>query len=390
MGANILVLGGGPGGVTAATRLRALLGAEHQITLVAKDKRHNLGHSKVGVMLGTKRPADIVRDLNDLAKRNIQFRQAEVTAIDPRARSIRLGDEEVRADYLVISLGATLEPQRIPGLDVHKEGGDPLPIHTPYSLDGAIATGAFLDTFDGGELLIIIAGTPYQCPPAPYEIGMMLHWLFKWRDHRVRVRMHLFTPEARALPTLPDAGSERMQAMLQEVGIAFHPGHAIKDIDTTRKYVNFENGAAYKFHFLLLIPPHAAPPVVRDAFGCEGGWIKVQQRTLATDFERVYAIGDCTSIPTSGPKPLPKSAVFAAAAGTTVAENIAAEVTGKQPEARFDASGLCYVQTSWRDAGAVAGDFFADGGPAVQLLEPTPHLLAAANWWERGWLQRVF
>ena len=61
---QILVLGGGVGGVVAANVLRKKLGKEHEITLVDSRSEHRFQASYPWLMMGWREPHQIVRKLN--------------------------------------------------------------------------------------------------------------------------------------------------------------------------------------------------------------------------------------------------------------------------------------------------------------------------------------
>jgi len=81
-GKTVVVLGGGVGGVVAATRLRRLLGREHRIVLVDRSPWHTFAPSFISVMLGQRNRARISRDLRLLTRKGIEVVQGEITRID--------------------------------------------------------------------------------------------------------------------------------------------------------------------------------------------------------------------------------------------------------------------------------------------------------------------
>lgn len=70
------------------------------------------------------------------------------------------------ADFLVISLGAQLDPQSVPGLP---EAG-----HNFYTLAGAEGLWDDLQGFRAGRLVVLTAAPAYKCPAASYEAAMLL------------------------------------------------------------------------------------------------------------------------------------------------------------------------------------------------------------------------
>ena len=97
--------------------------------------------------------------------------EAEVTAIDPRARRVETSSGGYDYDYLVVSLGAELRrSERVAGLEA------------PWELDDALAVRERLADFDGGRVVVGVESWPYRCPPAPFEAAMMLRYLAEQRD----------------------------------------------------------------------------------------------------------------------------------------------------------------------------------------------------------------
>ena len=82
--------------------------------------------------------------------------------------------------------------------------------------------------------------------------------------------------------------------------------------------------------------PLAGTPIVAPS-----GWIEPDRATLRTGVDRVYAVGDCTVIPTARAQ-LPHAGVFAAAQGEVAAANMVADLRGGA-EARFDGHGFCFT-----------------------------------------------
>src|SRR3990170_348602 len=115
-GKNILILGGGVGGLVAANELRRHLPGEHRIVLVERNAQHAFAASFLWLMTGDRKPAQITRPVRQLVRPGVELMQAEARGIDVRARSVETGEGAVTYDYLVVALGAELAPEGIPGL----------------------------------------------------------------------------------------------------------------------------------------------------------------------------------------------------------------------------------------------------------------------------------
>ena len=136
VGTTTVVLGGGVGGLVTASELRHRLGSEHRVVLVDRAGQHVFWPSLLWLQVELREPRNFVRDLGALEKKGIEVVRGEVRALDPGRRSVQVDGRTLQADYLVVSLGAQLAPEHIPGL----AGAGPL----LYTLEGATATGSSL------------------------------------------------------------------------------------------------------------------------------------------------------------------------------------------------------------------------------------------------------
>lgn len=369
-GTTVAVLGGGVGGLVASNELRRLLPPEHRVVLVEKHLQHAFAPSFLWVMVGDRRPEQVVRDLRTLINPGVEVIQAEVVGIDPGAQRVETTQQPISYDYLVIALGAEYAPETIPGLEPTS--------HTFYTWAGAATLSRALRAFPdaGGTVAVVVTALPYKCPGAPHEGAMLIADYFRRRGRGGKVRVHLYTPEPQPMPVAGPALGEAVKEMLQRRGVAFHPLHKLTAVDGPAKELIFDGGKRVEFDFLVAIPPHRSPSVARDAeLTNEAGWVPVDRSTLRTRYQNVYAIGDVTTIPLPGrwkpdiPLLLPKAGVFAHAQAQVVARRIAAEVTRAPATAPFDGNGYCMLEAGETMAGFAFGNFFATPAPQVELRQ---------------------
>ena len=112
---KIVILGGGSGGVVAATNLGRKLGDKHDVILVDKRADHIFMPAFLFVMVGERQPRDITRSLSQLEKRSVKFVQSEVLGIDPKRQQVELQNQKLDYDYLIVSLGMQVRPDLVPG-----------------------------------------------------------------------------------------------------------------------------------------------------------------------------------------------------------------------------------------------------------------------------------
>lgn len=360
---RVLVLGGGFGGIAAAIALRRQLDAADEVVLVDRRTtfvmglRKNWGLLEAGAMAAGERPLD------RLSAKGVQVVNGSVDAIHPAERAVEVDGRRLDADALIVALGAERDPDRIPGFREHA--------FDVYDANATDRNRAAIERFTGGRLVIGIFGAPYPCPPAPFELALLLQERLRVRG--VAAELEVFSPLPLSLPILGPIGCGSFESRLDVAGIGFVRNQQARAVASGE----VEFGDDHRpFDLLLGVPPHRLPSAVM-ASGLTGGgpWVKVDPRTLETSFADVYAIGDVTAIPLANGQMLPKAGAFAHAEGEVVAARIAARFAGAQPTVTFAGEGACFLETGGGMAAMVTGSFLADPprGPADRSVARAPH-----------------
>ncbi len=382
-GKTVLILGGGIGGHVAANILRKQIARDHRVILVDRRREFVFSPSLLWLMVGGRNLKQISRPLDLLQRRGIEVIQADVKKIDPATRTVGADEQSLAYDYLILSLGADLAPEAVPGL--REEA------HLFYEPSGAERLWEAVQSFSSGRVVILIAATPFKCPAAPYEAAMLLSDYFKKHDLQGKVELSIYTPEPLPMPVAGPMLGNAVRQMVEEQGIGFHPQMKVSSVDAKAKEVIFENGQRVPYDLLIAIPPHRASQVAKDSELLSGAeWIPVDARTLKTRYDGVYAIGDITTIMLPVGKPLPKAGVFAHYQAEAVAKNIAAELEGSRPSHTFNGRGYCFLEMGKGRAGFASGDFYATPEPQVKLRMPGYHWHWGKVLFERWWLAHWF
>jgi sulfide:quinone oxidoreductase len=385
---RILILGGGIGGQVVANELRRLLPHEHHVTVIERNIRHEFAPSFLWVMTGDRRPEQVTRDLRRLLRPGVEVIEGNIRAIDVANRRVQLDRDALAYDYLVVALGAELAPEAIPGLADAAM--------TFYTLEGATRLRPALEALNSGDVAVVVSAVPYKCPGAPHEAAMLIGDFFRRHGRGEKVSVHLYTPEPQPMPVAGPALGDAVLQMLQQRGVSFHASHKLSAVTGQSRVLHFDGRAPVDYDLLVAIPPHRPPAVVREAgLSNESGWIPVDRQTLATAHERVFAIGDVTSVQIPGRwKPdvslmLPKAGVFAHAQGRVVAQRIAADVRGGSATATFCGDGFCMLEAGEDLAGVAFGDFFHQPSPDVHVksIGKAWHLgkVLFEKWWLTPW-----
>jgi sulfide:quinone oxidoreductase len=380
MGKKIVILGGGSGGLVVANKLSNSLAKDNEIVLVDKEKNHLFNPSLLWVMVGWRSQQQIQKPLTLLERKGIRFINAEVSKIDFENKIVVTSEEELNIDYLVISLGASTFPDRSKGF---QEAA-----YNLYDLSGAVRIREAIENFEKGKIVILVASKPYKCPAAPYEAALLLSAFFKKK--RRNVEIEVVTPETLPMGVAGKEVGNMVISLLQSGGIRFVPQYQSDRIDPSKREIHFQDGEKVSYDMLIGIPPHGLPKVLSGSpiLG-ESGWVKVNPRTLETDLENVYALGDVTAIPLPVGLPLPKAGVFAHFQADAVAHHIAAGIKGVSSKKEFDGKGSCFIELGDGRAGYASGNFYTDPKPMVKLKKPSRfrhwEKVRFEKWWLRKW-----
>lgn len=312
---RIVILGGGCGGLVAATHLGRKLGKQHDVILIDRRPDHVFMPAFLFIMLGQRQPRDISRSLSHLQKRNVSIIQSEVLDIDPSRQEVAVQNQKINYDYLIVSLGLQTRPDLVPGFAEAS-------LH-PWEMETAIRLRDTLSSFRGGRVVVGVPLGPYRCPPAPYEAQWMLDGYFRERGIRDRVQIEYFTRDAEPTGEAHDP-VVWMDAESKRRNIKQNYEFVVRSIDPEKKVVRGLYNCDLSYDLLVMVPPHRPAQVLLDCglADAETG-IRVDYDTLQTKWDNVYAIGDCADMPAS------KAGGIAHQEADTLAHNLTVEITGK-------------------------------------------------------------
>ena len=281
------------------------------------------------------------------------------------------------ADFMVVALGADLDPAATPGL---VEGGNEF-----YTVSGAFAVRDAISRFERGPAIIGVTGKSFKCPPAPSETALLLHDYLTARGRREATEITLVMPFGTPVPPSPET-SQAILSAFAERGIRFIKDNLVRALDPGRKVAVLSDGTEMPYGLFLGVPVHCVPAVVvesglaADAYG----WVPVNKKTLETAFQGVYAIGDVNGVGT------PKAGVFAENAGRVVAASIIAQLRGGPPAEDYRGVGSCYIEFGNEQVGRVDVEFLKDPKPTGSFQQPSDALRVEKALFGSSRVQRWF
>jgi len=322
--ARVLILGGGFGGVVAAERLAEQLGDEHQITLVSRSRQFVFYPALVRLAFGKVEPADVSFDLRQtMLNRRINFIEAEVAHIDPFERSVIIAHGQVEGklpyDYLVFALGRRLATERIMGFYEHA--------YHLLNVDKAISFGkAVKQLHEGKAVFGQCSGA--RLPVPVYESAFALARRLHEKGERERVRITVVSPTTLDLELRDVNAAAAIKKALDAHQIEFLPNLQIESLMQDSAITR--TGESIDFNLLMLVPPFRGSSAASYlGITNEEGYINVDSTMRVAGAERIYAVGDCTNF--DGPK----MGHMAVRQAEVAAANLAAEIDGHAPVARY-------------------------------------------------------
>ena len=374
---NIVILGGGFGGLAAANELRENLPQDIRITIIDRKDWFMMDLVKLWMINGTREFELSKKPLEGVTKKGIEFVNEDILKIDPIGKLVRTKYRQLHYDYLIIALGVELAPEKIPGL---KENGFIL-----YDINDVPKIRDTLRQMKSGKIVIAITGLPYKCPPAPFEAALLIRSILEEAETSDFIQIDFYSPTPITLPAGGAQVSEEILQILKSKKIEFYGNHKTVAVEPNK--IKFEN-AETSFDVLIAVPPHKAPSVtIESGFADIGKFVEVD-KTCKTKYEHVYAIGDVNQIMVTDKIAVPKAGIFAEAEGITVAKNIIAQIMNELEHAVFDGKGGCFLETGKGTAGYLQVDMFATPDPLTQLKSPSAEYFSEKEKFEQDRLKK--
>ena len=376
-GKKILVLGGGFGGASAARTARALLPAEHEVTLVDRNRVTHLSGMNPLLVVGERDVRKTGRSLGQLANRGIKFVEAGINRVDTADQVVQTSSGTFEYDYLVVALGADYDWDAVPGARA---------AYSFYNLETARRLRRRLSRFKRGKIAFLVARPPYKCPPAPLETAMILNWHFRRLGIRHDVELMVAIPEPGPLGVAGPDASKSVRAELDRRGVELRTQAGVTEVSANGREAQLADGSSVQADVIATVPVHVVPQVVREAGLTDGKpWTPVNNDTLETSTGDVFAIGDVNVVPFGDGFAVPKAGVFASAQGEKVGEIIASRVLGTDPPGRYEGHGGCFLAVSGTQSSLISGEFLAPGGADISLSAATASGMRGKERFERDW-----
>jgi len=333
---RVLVIGGGPGGATAAKYIAKDSKGAIDVTLIEPSKQFvTCFHSNL-YLGGFKDMKSITFGYGALKDHGVKVVHQRVMMIDREKKQVILDDNSHMAyDRLIVSPGIDLKYDSVPGWGEEHEEKMP---HAWKAGKQTEILRARLDAVpDGGTIVMLAPPNPYRCPPGPYErVSMMAHRLKAAGKTKSKIII-LDPKESFSKQGLFQEGWEKIYpGMVEWLGPKIHDGVKSVDVKSSTIVTGFET---YKNVALVnVIPAQMAGKIARDAgLTNASGFCPINPENMqSANDPSIYILGDACIA-----GDMPKSAFAANSQAKIAAMFIRGELIGART---FPAR---YANTCW-------------------------------------------
>ena len=344
---NVLILGGGFGGLTAARRLERKLAPNSATVTLVSDVNFMLYTPLLpGAAAGTLEPRHVVVPLREQLH-HTRLYLGEVTGADPDRRVVSVrnaneGHEDLPYDQLIVALGSTSRTLPIPGLAEHALGFKTL--SEAIALRNRVITRLEQAEIEDDEqarralLTFVFVGAGYAGLEGIAELQDFAADVIERypRARLVGVRFMLVEARERVMPEVPPTLAAFATTELRKRGIEVRTGTTIEAV--TKDTVTLKGGEVVPARTLAWtagVKPHPVVAKLGLPLG-EGGRIAADRFCAVQDRPGVWAIGDAAGVPDPAKKdhPSPPTAQHVLRQGKVVADNVVAALTGDDAKRR--------------------------------------------------------
>ena len=349
---QIVVVGGGAGGLELVTRLGARFGREHfDIILVEKNRTHIWKPLLHEVAAGA-----LDANLDEVGYRShghdwgYRFFYGVMEGVDRESRHVLIapildedggeimGRHRIRYDYLVLAVGSVSNDFGTKGVAQHcifldsrleadrfrsKLLNHCLRVSRTLQNDPAADASVKVDIVGGGATGVELAAELYNAAAALRHYGLEVF-------DESRMKVTLIEGGPRILPALPEKLAEAAHKELEVLGVRVITGEQV--VEATAEGMRTKSGELIKADLNVWAAGVKAPEILKN-LGLEvarSNQLVVKPSLQTTWDERIFAIGDCAFfIPPGSDRPVPPRAQAAHQMAAICFHNLTAMIKGR-------------------------------------------------------------
>ena len=340
--AQVVVIGGGYGGATAAKYVRLLSNYKINVLLIEPNTSFISCPMSNLVIGGSKNLSDLTTSYDALnSKHGITVVKDKVTAIDPQKKTVALQNgASIGYDKLVLSPGVDMMFDTIEGLQAANASG-----HILQAWKAGAETLALRKQLqampDGGVYALTVPEAPYRCPPGPYERASQVAHYFKQAKPKSKVLILDANPDVTSKAGLfKKFWSDNYKDIIE-----YRPNHKVTSVNSDTMNINFDVQEPVKADVLNVLPAMRAGAIaVQTGLATANNrWCGINYQTFeSTVAKDIHILGDAILAAPA----MPKSAHMANSHAKVAAAAIVAQISGLDINDTPFLTNTCYSYVS--------------------------------------------
>jgi NADPH-dependent 2,4-dienoyl-CoA reductase/sulfur reductase-like enzyme len=298
---NVVVIGGGAGGATAARYIAKDSKGEINVTLIEPNRVYYtcfFSNLAIGGFTTLDKTAHTYAKL--AADYGVNVVHEFATGVDRDARTVTTGSGmKFGYDRLILSPGIDFVPGSVPGWDLTSQTAMP---HAYKGGTQAALLKAQIEAMrEGGTFVMVAPPNPFRCPPGPYERVSMVAHVLKQKNPTAKIMV--FDPKEKfsKMALFQEGWSNHYSGMVEWVGGDFGK---VDSVDPAAMTVTVD-GEVVKADVCNVIPGQKAGRIA-DIAGLtnDKGWAPVNPHDMSSKVDaNIHVLGDASAqgdMPKSG------------------------------------------------------------------------------------------
>ncbi len=334
--AQVVVIGGGYGGATAAKYVR--LFSDHKINVLLIEPSAQFISCPMSnlVIGGSKSLADLTTSYDALSsKHGVTVVRDKATAIDPQKKTVSLQNGgNISYDKLVLSPGVDMVFDSIEGLQAANASGQVL--QAWKAGPETLALRKQLEAMpDGGVYALTVPEAPYRCPPGPYERASQVAHYFKQAKPKSKVLILDANPDVTSKAGLfKKFWSDNYKDIIE-----YRPNHKVTAVDS--QSIRFDVQEPVRADVMNVLPAMRAGAIAMQTglVTANNRWCGIHYQTFESVAAKdIHILGDAILAAPA----MPKSGHMANSHAKVAAAAIVAQLSGLEAHPTPYLTNTCY------------------------------------------------
>ena len=297
---NVVVVGGGAGGATAARYIAKDSKGAINVTLIEPTRRYYTCFFSNLYLGGFKNMEELGHSYGGMAAGGVNVVHDWAVGVDRDAKTVSLaGGGSLPYDKLILSPGIDFVDGAVEGWDLSAQNAMP---HAYKAGSQSELLRAQLESMpQGGTFAMVAPPNPYRCPPGPYErVSMVAHFL---KQNNPTAKIIVADPKAKfsKMALFQEGWNNHYSGMVDWIGDDFGGGNV--SVDPNAMTITID-GEVTNVDVCNVIPAMKAGRIADMAGVTEGNWAPVNAADMSTKADAdIYVLGDASSqgdMPKSG------------------------------------------------------------------------------------------